>query len=48
VLFLGPSGVEKTEVSHALAKILPDNRDALTRIDCGDFENGEMTFDRLS
>jgi ATP-dependent Clp protease ATP-binding subunit ClpB len=38
LLFLGPSGVGKTEVSHALADILLNNRDALTRVDCAEFQ----------
>jgi ATP-dependent Clp protease ATP-binding subunit ClpC len=36
-LFLGPTGVGKTEVARTLAKILFEDRDALIRIDMSEF-----------
>lgn len=36
-LFLGPTGVGKTELSRALAEILFDNRDAMIRIDMSEY-----------
>jgi ATP-dependent Clp protease ATP-binding subunit ClpC len=36
-LFLGPTGVGKTELSKAIAEILFDNEDALIRIDMSEF-----------
>ncbi|MGX5174290.1 ATP-dependent chaperone ClpB [Aliikangiella sp. IMCC44653] len=36
-LFLGPTGVGKTELSKALAKFLFDSQDALVRIDMSEF-----------
>ena len=36
-LFLGPTGVGKTELSKALAEFLFDNEDALIRIDMSEF-----------
>lgn len=37
LLFMGPSGVGKSEVAHVLAEILFDHRNALTRIDASEF-----------
>lgn len=39
LLFLGPTGVGKTELCRALAEIILDNKDALTRIDCAEFNH---------
>ncbi|HWO07056.1 MAG TPA: ATP-dependent chaperone ClpB [Candidatus Paceibacterota bacterium] len=36
-LFLGPTGVGKTELSRALAEILFDNREAMIRIDMSEY-----------
>lgn len=38
LLFMGPTGVGKTETVRALAKTLLGSRDALTRIDCVEFQ----------
>lgn len=40
LLFMGPTGVGKTELVHALAEILLENREAVTRIDCAEFNHG--------
>ena len=34
LLFMGPTGVGKTETVRAVAKTLLGSRDAITRIDC--------------
>ena len=39
LLFMGPTGVGKTELCHALAEILLDDREAVTRIDCAEFNH---------
>lgn len=36
-LFLGPSGVGKTELAKSLAELLFDNEEAITRFDCSEF-----------
>ncbi|MCY7168928.1 AAA family ATPase, partial [Streptococcus gordonii] len=38
-LFLGTTGVGKTELAKALAKILFDNVDAMIRIDCSEYSS---------
>ena len=38
LMFLGPTGVGKTETTRALAKHLLGSRDALTRIDCVEYQ----------
>jgi ATP-dependent Clp protease ATP-binding subunit ClpB len=38
LLFMGPTGVGKTEMTRALAKHLLGSRDALTRIDCVEYQ----------
>lgn len=37
LLFLGPTGSGKTRLAEALAEALFNNRNALTKIDCGEF-----------
>ncbi len=39
LLFLGPTGVGKTETVRALAEILLNDKNALTRIDCAEFNH---------
>lgn len=42
-LFLGPTGVGKTETIRALAKYLLGRRDAITKIDCVEFQQSHET-----
>lgn len=39
LLFMGPTGVGKTETVRALAEILLNNRDAFTKVDCGEYQS---------
>lgn len=39
-IFLGPTGVGKTELARALAEVLFDNRDALIRFDMSEYMEG--------
>ena len=41
-LFVGPSGVDKTEVARALAEYLFDTEDALVRVDMSEFSEDHM------
>ncbi len=45
-IFLGPTGVGKTELARALAEFLFDNEDAMTRIDCSEYQE-RHTVSRL-
>jgi ATP-dependent Clp protease ATP-binding subunit ClpA len=38
LLFLGPTGVGKTALAHALAEVLFNNREFITRVDCPEFQ----------
>jgi len=38
LLFMGPTGVGKTEMTRSLAKTLLGSRDAITRIDCVEYQ----------
>ena len=42
-LFLGPSGVGKTETARALARLLHGNEDALIRVDMSDYQERHET-----
>ena len=42
-LFTGPTGVGKTEVVRCAAQFLLNNKDAVTRIDCGEFQHSHET-----
>src|SRR5579863_6330825 len=39
VLFLGPTGVGKTRVAEVFAEHLWGSKDALIRVDCGEFQH---------
>lgn len=43
MLLLGPTGVGKSELIHALANYLFDTRDAVTRIDCAEYKASHET-----
>src|SRR5258708_39515088 len=45
-LFLGPTGVGKTELAHALAEFLFDDQDAMVRIDMSEYQE-KHTVSRL-
>ena len=47
-LFLGPTGVGKTELTKALAEVMFDNENAIIRLDMSEFMESHSVSDRKS
>lgn len=46
-LFLGTTGVGKTELAKSLAEVLFDDENAMIRIDCSEYNNGSHSVSKL-
>jgi ATP-dependent Clp protease ATP-binding subunit ClpC len=47
LLFLGPTGVGKTELAKALAEFLFDDEKKMVRIDMSEYQDGAVSIDKL-
>ncbi len=47
LLFLGPTGVGKTELAKAVAEFMFGNEDKMVRIDCSEYQDGTIGVEKL-